>query len=82
MDQKREVRAAMSSPSVVKALETGIPKEAIEMAIKDRLLAGNGTYRTVVKLNTVTPTFPSNHSLVCINQIVYFVQVISAMTSR
>jgi baculoviral IAP repeat-containing protein 2/3 len=45
MDQKREVRAAMSSPSVVKALETGIPKEAIEMAIKDRLLAGNGHFR-------------------------------------
>jgi len=45
MDQKREVRAAMSSPCVVKALETGIPKEAIEMAIKDRLLAGNGHFR-------------------------------------
>lgn len=45
MDQKREVRAAMSSPSVVKALETGVPKEAIEMAIKNRLLAGNGHFR-------------------------------------
>ena len=28
--------------SHMQALETGIPKEAIEMAIKDRLLAGNG----------------------------------------
>ena len=44
MDQKREVRAAMSSPSVVKALEAGISKEAIEMGIKNRLLAGNGHF--------------------------------------
>ena len=45
MDQRREVRAALSSPSVVKALEAGIPKEAIEMAIKNRLLAGDGHFR-------------------------------------
>merc|ERR1719383_541514 len=44
-EQKREVRAAMSSPSVVKALDTGIPKEAIEIAVKERLLAGNGHFR-------------------------------------
>merc|ERR1719295_733579 len=35
----------MSSPSVVKALDTGIPKEAIEIAVKERLLAGNGHFR-------------------------------------
>jgi len=45
VDQKREVRAAMSSPSVGKALETGIPKEAVEVAIKERLLAGDGHFR-------------------------------------
>ena len=44
MDQRREVRAAMCSPSVIRALEMGICKEAIEMAIKNRLLQGNGTY--------------------------------------
>jgi len=45
MEQKREVRAAMGSPSVIKALDTGIPKEAIEIAVKERLLAGNGHFR-------------------------------------
>ena len=40
--QKREVRAAMCSLSTIKALDTGIPKEVIEIAIKERLLAGNG----------------------------------------
>ena len=43
-EQKREVRAAMSSPLVVKALDTGIPEEAIEIAVKERLLAGNGHF--------------------------------------
>ena len=44
--QKMEVRAAMSSPSVVMALEMGIPKETIEIAIRERLIAGNGKNQT------------------------------------
>ena len=37
------------------ALYTGIPKEAIEMAIKDRLLGGNGKYWSIlnVKVNWI-----------------------------
>ena len=42
LEQSREVRAAMSSPSVAKALAMGIPKEAIQTAIGERLLNGNG----------------------------------------
>ena len=44
MEKKRDVTAAMSSPSVIKALDMGIPKEAIEVAVKERLLAGNGMF--------------------------------------
>jgi len=44
-EQNREVRAAMGSPSVAKALSMGIPKDAVETAIRERLLAGNGHFR-------------------------------------
>ena len=43
-EQNREVKAAMSSPSVAKCLSMGIPKDAIETAIRERLIVGKGKY--------------------------------------
>ena len=44
-EQKREVRAAMRTPWVAKALETGIPQEAIKIAIEEQLLAVDRHFR-------------------------------------
>ena len=41
-EQNREVRYAMSSPSVSIALSVGIPRDSVEVAIRERLIAGNG----------------------------------------
>ena len=50
-EQNREVKAAMSSPSVAKCLSMGIPKDAIETAIRERLYAGKGKYFIIVGCN-------------------------------
>ena len=41
-EQNREIRYAMSSQSVSKALSMGVPRDPVEVAIRERLIAGNG----------------------------------------
>jgi len=44
-EQEKGIRAAMSSPLVDKALEAGIPKEAIKITVQERWLSSDGHFR-------------------------------------